>query len=143
VEVLFALAIISLLAEAVLAMALWHRRTRHVAFVVGLALHLAIMPTMGSTWRLTLFAFMMFGLYLLFLDAAPRSRLVIWDNQCSFCRDWVTSFRRLDWLRVHRFVGSSDPTVLAGTGWTQEKTDTAIQRAAGSSVRASGFAAVR
>lgn len=142
-EVLFVLAAISLLAEVILALALWHRRTRHPAFVIGLGLHLTIIATMGPTWELTQFAFMMFGLYLLFLDATPHSRLVVWDDQCALCRRWVMSFRRLDWLRVHRFVGSSDSSVLTEAGVTREAADTAIQLVGGHHRPASGFAAVR
>lgn len=143
VEVLFTLALVSLLAEAVLAIALWSPRTRHAAFVVGFGLHLAIIPTMGSTWQLTLFAFMMFSLYLLFLGAMPRSRLVVWDDNCSFCRDWVRSLRRLDWLRVHRFVGSRDTAILETAAITREAADTAIQVVTMHEGRSSGFVAVR
>jgi predicted DCC family thiol-disulfide oxidoreductase YuxK len=142
-EVLVALSLLALLAEALLAVGLWFRRTRHPTFVVGLALHLAIIPTMGSTWHLLLFAAMMFALYLLFLDAAPRSRLVVWDDHCTFCRDWVRSFRRLDWLRVHRFEGSSDPAVLAGAAIAREEADAALQLVTTTGTRLSGFDAVR
>jgi predicted DCC family thiol-disulfide oxidoreductase YuxK len=142
-QVLAGLSLLALLAEALLAVGLWSRRTRHPTLVVGLGLHLAIIPTMGSTGLLVLFGAMMFALYLLFLDAAPGSRLVVWDDHCAFCRDWVRSFRRLDWLRVHRFQGSSDPAVLAGAGVTREEADAALQLVTTTGSRASGFAAVR
>jgi predicted DCC family thiol-disulfide oxidoreductase YuxK len=142
-QVLAALSLLALLAEALLAVGLWSRRTRHPTLVVGLALHLAIIPTMGSTGQLTLFAAMMFAVYLLFLDAAPGSRLVVWDDHCAFCRDWVRSFRRLDWLRVHRFEGSSDPTVLAGAAIAREEADAALQLVTTTGTRLSGFDAVR
>jgi predicted DCC family thiol-disulfide oxidoreductase YuxK len=143
VEVLSPVAIVSLAAELLIALALWLPRTRHMAFVVGLGLHLSIILTMAQPGHLILFAALMFALYLLFLDAAPSSRLVLWDDRCSFCRVWVCWFRRLDWLGVHRFVGSSDPGVLASAAISREEADTAIQLVVPSGTRVSGFRAVR
>lgn len=143
VEVLLPLALISLAAETLIAVGLWLPRVRHIAFVVGFGLHLNIAYTMGSLAPLAVFGALMFGLYILFLDAAPRSRLVVWDDACSFCRVWVRWLRRLDWLRVHRFAGSSDPMVLAAAGITTEEADTAIQLVGPAGRRASGFRAIR
>lgn len=142
-EVLVPLALASVLAEAFIAVAIWFPRTRHAAFLVGLALHVAIVPTMSQLGQLAIFAGLMLPLYLLFLEAAPHSRLVVWDDACSFCRVWVRWLRRLDWLRVHRFAGSSDPMVLAAAGITTEEADTAIQLVDPAGRRASGFRAIR
>jgi predicted DCC family thiol-disulfide oxidoreductase YuxK len=97
---------------------------------------------MGPVW-LSIFAALMFALYLLFLDAEPRSRLVIWDEQRSFCTVWIRWFARLDWLRVHRLVGSSVPSVLARAGVDRAEADAVIHLVAADGRRAAGFGAIR
>jgi predicted DCC family thiol-disulfide oxidoreductase YuxK len=49
----------------------------------------------------------MLPLYLLFLDAGPEGRVVVWDDGCGFCATWVAWFRRLDWMHALRFVPRS------------------------------------
>jgi predicted DCC family thiol-disulfide oxidoreductase YuxK len=143
VEVLFPLAVVSLLVEATLAVGMWLPRLRHQTFLLGLAFHLAIIPTMGVPGQLVLFAALMFALYLQFLDARPRSRVVIWDEDCSFCRAWVRWLHRLDWLRVHQWVPSSNDAALAHAGITRDEADRAIQLVRPDGTTASGFAAFR
>jgi predicted DCC family thiol-disulfide oxidoreductase YuxK len=69
-------------------------------------------------------------------------RVVVWDDSCAFCRFWVGWARRLDWLRVHRYIGSGEPAAYAGTGLTPAETAEAVQLV-GPRERASGFDAVR
>ena len=69
-------------------------------------------------------------------------RTVIWDSHCSFCSRWVTLFRFLDWFRLHRFVGSSEPGAFDDTRVTPEMADRAIQLLTPKR-RAEGFDAVR
>lgn len=140
-EVLAPLALLSILTELFLAGALWTRRWRPVGLSLGLAFHVAIIVGMDPTGELIVFAVLMFSLYLLFLDAEARSRTVLWDDACSFCGSTVRALRRLDWLRVHRFVGTSAFEVLPG-GVTRAEVDEAVQLL-GPGGRASGFDAVR
>jgi predicted DCC family thiol-disulfide oxidoreductase YuxK len=72
----------------------------------------------------------------------PHVRLVVWDDHCSFCRVWITWFQRLDWLRLHRFVGASDPAAYLDAGITPEEADVALQ-VVGPAGKAAGFEAVR
>lgn len=92
--------------------------------------------------QLMIFAAAVFALYILFIDPRQRQRLVVWDDECSFCRAWVTWLRRLDWLRLHRFIGASDPAAHQEAGVTPEEADHALQLI-GPEGRASGFEAVR
>ncbi|MGN0064006.1 MAG: thiol-disulfide oxidoreductase DCC family protein [Nocardioides sp.] len=54
-------------------------------------------------------------------------RTVIWDSHCSFCRPWAVRLARLDVLRLHRFVGTSEPDAYADPRVTPEHTDHALQ----------------
>lgn len=73
---------------------------------------------------------------------ARGKRTVIWDSHCSFCGRWVALFRFLDWFRVHRFVGSSEPGAFDDPRVTAEMADRAIQLLT-SKRRSEGFDAVR
>lgn len=140
-EVMSVLALVSILAEAFLALALWSERWRPVGFGLGLAFHAAIVLGMDPTGELIVFSALMFALYLLFLDAPVHGRVVVWDDACSFCGAWVRGIRRLDWLRAHRFVGASTLDVLP-SGITRAEADEALQLV-GPEGRAAGFDAVR
>lgn len=69
-------------------------------------------------------------------------RIIVWDDTCAFCRAWVEWARRLDWLRVHQFIGASQPAAYEGTGLTREQAAGAVQLIWPGG-RASGFDAVR
>lgn len=103
-ESMFVLSILVIASELFLAWALWRRRWRREAFVLGLALHGGIVLTMHSAWDLATFSVMTLALYLAFLDAPRQGRSVVWDDSCGFCGTWVRWFRRLDWLDALRFV---------------------------------------
>ena len=60
---------------------------------------------------------------------------------CSFCRGWITWFRRLDWLGVLRMVPNSDVEELGRVQVTREEADEALQLV-GVRRRAHGFLAV-
>jgi predicted DCC family thiol-disulfide oxidoreductase YuxK len=137
-------ALATILIEAGIAVAVWSERWRPRAFAAGFALHLGIVLLMARTERLQLaiFALEMFALYILFIDPRERVRLVVWDDHCSFCRAWITWFRRLDWLRLHRFVGASEPAAYLIAGIRPEEADHALQMV-GPQGRAAGFDAVR
>jgi predicted DCC family thiol-disulfide oxidoreductase YuxK len=92
--------------------------------------------------QLAIFALEMLALYVLFIEPRRRVRLVVWDDRCSFCRVWSTWFRRFDWLRLHRFVGASDPSACLDAGITPEEADLALQ-VAGPAGKVAGFEAVR
>jgi predicted DCC family thiol-disulfide oxidoreductase YuxK len=143
-EVLMWVALATILGEIFIALGIWIERWRPSVFVVGLALHAGIVVSMMRTERLQLaiFALEMFALYILFVDPRQRIRLVIWDDQCSFCRTWINWSRRLDWLRVHHFIGASEPEAYREAGVTQEEADQALQLI-GPEGKVSGFDAVR
>jgi len=82
------------------------------------------------------------SIYLLHVRYKPGSHLVIWDDHCSFCRSWAKWFRRLDWLGMLRFEGSSNREVLAAAGITAEEADREIKLVIDGRVYG-GFDAVR
>lgn len=140
-EVMSVLALLSILTEAFLAVALWSPRLRSVGFGLGLAFHIAIVLGMDPAAELIVFSLLMFSLYLLHLDAPVDSRLVIWDDSCSFCGSTVRCLRRWDWLRVHRVVGASTLEELPA-GVSRADTIEALQLVTPQG-RAAGFEAVR
>lgn len=128
--------------EVWLALALWNPSRRSIAIGAGVLLHGGILLLVDARADLTVFALLMFSAYLLFLPAGERSHLVIWDDHCSFCGGWVRRIRALDWLRVHRFAGSSEPGVLEEAGVSQEEADAGLQHI-GPEGRTQGYDAVR
>lgn len=94
--------------EFFLALALWAPALRRTAFALGFVLHLGIFLGMDRQHNVAMFTFgvTMLAPYLLFLEQSPASRLVIWDDNCIFCRRWITFFHRFDWLGIHRYEGS-------------------------------------
>ncbi len=108
-------------AEFFIGGALWILSLRSWAFLLGFGLHALAPVLMGPDVGLIVFTLLVFAVYVLFVDARPRSRLVVWDDTCGFCRTWVTWLRRLDWLSVHRFEGSSRAGVLKHARITAEQ----------------------
>lgn len=94
--------------ELFIALFIWRRRFRPAAFVLGLGLHTSITLWMSGTLELLVFSLEMLALYPLFLSR--DSLLVIWDDECGWCRNWIARFRRLDVLKVLRPVGKADPS---------------------------------
>jgi len=120
---------------------LWMPAVRPWALVVGFGLHGLVPLLMGPDVGLVVFTLLVWSVYILFVDAAPRSRLVVWDDTCGFCRGWVRWLRRLDWLDVHRFEGSSRAEVLAEAGVSAEEASEEIKVRAGTRTFG-GFAAI-
>jgi predicted DCC family thiol-disulfide oxidoreductase YuxK len=112
--------------EFFLGAALWIAPLRYWAFLVGFGFH-GLIPSMASMGGLIVAGAIMLSVYILFLDVPERSRLVIWDDQCGFCGWWVRHLKRLDWLRLHRFEGSTNDAALAEAGVTREEADEEIQ----------------
>jgi len=111
--------------ECFVSFGLWVPSLRRAAFVLGMSLHTAIFFSMDRAHTATMFTFGLNILapYLLFLEQAPGSRLIIWDDDCSFCRRWIAFFRAFDWLAIHRFEGSSKQDVLRQAGVTPQEAD--------------------
>jgi predicted DCC family thiol-disulfide oxidoreductase YuxK len=143
-RVLVAAAILSIAMEIFLSIGIWFAATRPFVFVIGAAFHAFTVVSLTPAWRIELGAFALttLSMYLPFVNASPQRRTVIWDDSCTFCRTWVQFFRRLDWLNVHRFIGSSDPEVLRSNRISQDEADRALQLVS-SEERLAGFAAVR
>lgn len=139
-EPMLVLAVLAICLEAFVAVALWSRRWRPAALVAGLALHVGITGWLSPTYQLLVFSLALLPLYLIFLDAAPASRVVVWDDGCGFCAGWVRWFRRLDWLHVLRFVPRSE-LASAGLPVSEEAAALALQLVTPRKVYA-GFAAV-
>jgi predicted DCC family thiol-disulfide oxidoreductase YuxK len=131
----------ALVAEFFIAVALWVPALRPWALLVGFGLHGLAPVLMGPYAGLLVFTLLVWSVYILFLDDRPQARLVVWDDTCGFCRDWVTLLRRLDWLRVHRFEGSSRPEALAEAGVTAEQASEEIKVRVGERT-IGGFAAI-
>jgi predicted DCC family thiol-disulfide oxidoreductase YuxK len=127
--VLVGAAIGTVIMEFFLSAALWIPKLRRAAFAGGLALHACIIAGMPRSMTTTMITFAVTTLapFVLFLEHPPGSRLVIWDDRCGFCRGWIALFRALDWLKIHRFAGSSDPTALAQAGITAEDADAELK----------------
>lgn len=97
-----------IIVEIGIALLIWRRRFRPWVFLTGLGLHVSITLVMSATLELLVFSLEMLALYPLFLD---RDRLtLVWDDECSSCRDWMRRLTRLDVLRSVDTIGKSDPT---------------------------------
>ncbi len=136
------LALPVLAAEFFIGGALWVPALRPWALLLGFGLHGLVPVLMGPYAGLLVFSLLVWSVYILFVDDRPQSRLVVWDDTCGFCRGWVQWLRRLDWLRVHRFEGSSRPETLAEAGVTAEEANEEIKVRVGAHT-AGGFAAIR
>lgn len=143
-EAMAVLSILSIMTEAFIAIALWLPRWRSAAFVVGLSLHIGIAIWFDPPNQLVIFGMMILPTYLLFLDAPPRSRALIWDDSCGFCGRVVGWLKRLDWLHALHPIPSSDAHLCEALGVSQADADQAIQLVFRSNGRrVSGFAAVQ
>lgn len=140
-ELMAAVSAVSILVELGLAVGLLLPRWRRTAFVLGLAMHAGIALWFDPTLPLVIFGVMTLGPYVLFLDDRPQRLAVVWDDSCTFCRGWVTWFRRLDWLGVLRLVPNSDLHELGKLNVSREDADLALQLV-GAHRRSQGFRAV-
>jgi predicted DCC family thiol-disulfide oxidoreductase YuxK len=115
--------------EFFLALALWTPALRRTAFALGFLLHLGIFLGMDGRHTVAMFTFgiTMLAPYLLFLEHSPASRLVIWDDSCTFCRRWIAFFRGFDWLEIHRYEGSSNPNALREAHVTRQDADAELK----------------
>jgi predicted DCC family thiol-disulfide oxidoreductase YuxK len=139
-EPMLVLSVLAICLEALVAIGLWLDRWRPAALVGGLALHVGITAWLSPTFQLLVFSLVMLPLYLVFLEATPAGRVVVWDDGCGFCAGWVRWFRRLDWLGVLRFVPISG-LAASGLPVSPDEAVRAVQLVTGSRVHA-GFAAV-
>jgi predicted DCC family thiol-disulfide oxidoreductase YuxK len=125
-EPMMVLSLLAICSEAFLAIALWMPRWRPAAMVVGLGLHIFISAWLSPTYALTVFSLLMLPLLIVFLDVQPASRVVVWDDACSFCAGWVRWLARLDWLGGVRFVPRSQ-LAMEDLPVTQEAAAEALQ----------------
>jgi predicted DCC family thiol-disulfide oxidoreductase YuxK len=140
-EPMLILSLVAICSEAFLAFALWMPRWRPAAMVVGLGLHLFIAAWLSPTSSLVVFSLLMLPLYLLFLEAVPEGRVVVWDDGCGFCATWVAWFRRLDWMHALRFVPRSQ-LASAGLPVSEDAAARALQVVLPGGRVCGGFAAV-
>jgi predicted DCC family thiol-disulfide oxidoreductase YuxK len=141
-QAMFVLSVAAVAVEGLLAIGLWIPKWRRNAFVAGLFLHLGILVTFQPTLPFAAFGLLTLSLYVPFLDAAPGSRLVIWDSSCGFCSGWVRWWRRLDWLGALRFVPMDQPGVLDANRITAQAAAEALHMVGPEDTRR-GFGAVR
>lgn len=143
-EVMATLSLLSILSELFLAVALWLPRWRPAGFVLGLGMHLGIALFFDPPFQLWIFALMILPTYLLFLNATPGSRALVWDDSCSFCGRTVRWLRRLDWLQVLDPIPSSNAALREELGISQAQADEAVQLVTRSTGRrVAGFSAVQ
>ncbi len=133
---------LAILLECYLALALWSPRSRPFAFALGFGLHAGILLMLDGAISFAIFGAAALAVYLLFLDVPREKVLVIWDDHCSFCRRWIAAFAVLDWLGIHRFLGSSSERVLAEFGVARDEADRALQMIEPDGQRCAGFSAV-
>ena len=142
-QLMFAISVAVICLELFVAIGLWLPYWRRNAFVAGLALHAGIL----ATYEAPHFPLLVFGVaslapYVLFLNAAPASKLVIWDRSCDFCQMWIRWGQRLDWLGVLRYAGNEEEDVLAAHAITREAADEALHLVDGDGIHV-GYDAVR
>ena len=140
-EPMLILSLLAVCSEAFVSVFLWVPRWRPAALVVGLGLHVFITGWLSPTVSLLVFSLLILPLYLLFVDAVPAGRAVVWDDGCSFCGAWVRWFRRLDWLRALRFVPRSE-LVSARLPISEQEAMRALQVVLPAGGVRGGFAAV-
>jgi predicted DCC family thiol-disulfide oxidoreductase YuxK len=140
-EPMLVLSVLGIFTEAFLAIALWSRRWRPAAFVVGLSLHIGITGWLVPTNSLVVFSILMFALFALFLEVPPRGRALVWDDGCGFCAAWVRWFRRLDWTGAVRLVPRSE-LPRSGLPVSEAAAAEALQLVSPSGGVRSGFSAV-
>ncbi|MGH2428490.1 MAG: HTTM domain-containing protein [Candidatus Limnocylindria bacterium] len=140
-ELMAAAAMLAILVELWLSIALWRPRWRPAAFATGFLMHVGIAVWFAPTIQLVIFSLIILAPYVLFLDAQPASRVAVWDDSCGFCRGTIGWARRLDWLHAIRFVPGSDTAAVRALGISQEEADRALQLRFGG-VNVSGFRAV-
>lgn len=101
------IAALALFVELFIAVFMWRRRFRPAAFVFGLGLHISISLFMAPTMDLVVFSLEMLALYPLFLTR--EELILVWDDSCGSCRDWVRRLKRMDVLKTVAPVGATDP----------------------------------
>lgn len=107
--------------EAFLAFGLWWRPTRPWAFLLGFGLHAAIPLTLDPVAPLIVFSVASLAPYVLFLDARPGSREVVFDPGRPAMARRAALCARLDWMRLHRFrpIAGADWKVTGPEGTTR------------------------
>jgi predicted DCC family thiol-disulfide oxidoreductase YuxK len=100
------LAALAVMTELFIALFIWSKRFRPAAFILGLGFHVSLILLMAPTGELAVFALQMLALYPLFLSS--DSLVLVWDDECASCADWVTRFRRLDLLNVLTLIGKRE-----------------------------------
>jgi predicted DCC family thiol-disulfide oxidoreductase YuxK len=131
--------------ELAMALLVWSKRTRSVAFGVAVPLHIAMLLVAYNgieLYGIALFAVLTFTLLSSWVDAAPGARLVVWDDTCSFCKRFAGVVQRVDAWGGLRWQGSSAPAAYSGTGITAETASQAIQLVEPDGRVRSGFGAV-
>lgn len=139
-SVLAVVAAATVVTEMFIAAGLWLRRYRSLSIGLAVLLHGAIVVFMAPTVQLVVFAVELVVLYPLFFG--DHTRVVVWDDTCSFCKTWVQWFLRLDWFRFLEAAGSSSREVLQAYAISRTEADTAMQFIDGRE-RSAGFEAVR
>ena len=131
--------------ELAMALLVWSKRTRTIAFAVALPLHIAMLLVAYNgieLYGIVLFAVLTFTLLSAWVDVAPGARLVVWDDTCSFCKRFAGAVQRVDAWSGLRWQGSSTPAAYAGAGITSEAASKAIQLVEPDGRVRSGFDAV-
>ena len=67
-QLMVALAALSIIAEVILAGALWSPKWRRPAVVLGISLHLGMILLLGAVFQVAIFAAATLALYVLFFD---------------------------------------------------------------------------
>lgn len=103
-------AVVSLLIEGFLAVALWSPRRRARAASIGIVFHAGLIATIGGavTVQVSIFAIATLALYLAFFDHSPRKLTLYYDDGCGFCTRIVERLCAADRGRLITAVGLSD-----------------------------------
>jgi hypothetical protein len=113
-----AAAIATILLEFFLAAGLWIPPLRRASVVLAFLLHFNIFIGMEGRYTVAMLTFGATTLapLLLFLEHAPASRVLLYNERSASARRWVALFGFFDWLRIYRF----EPAPVAGLALLHE-----------------------
>jgi predicted DCC family thiol-disulfide oxidoreductase YuxK len=108
--VMMILAVLSVLVELWLAIALWSPNWRSLAVSVAIAFHIGLV--LSLTWdlsvQLTVFTIGMMSLYVLFFDHVPHRLTVYFDSSCGVCTWVIRWFVSQDKQQVITTISAAD-----------------------------------
>lgn len=126
--VMSALSFLSIAIELFLATALWSKKLRGAAVVIGIAFHL-VLTTLAEPKMVVgigVFSAVMFALYLPFFEHTPHRVTVYFDDDCGICTRCLEWLLSMDKRRYLRAIGTRDPRAFQHPISTADASSTLI-----------------